>query len=72
MRKALLTVAIVVSTFVLVLLSAATALWISVGGTFFRGERVTLGTAFQIGMAVLACVGLGFLIRWLFRAAKKT
>ena len=70
MRRTLLIVAIVVATLVLVVLSATTALWISVGGTFFRGERVTVGTVLQIGVAVLSCIGLAFLIRSLFRAAR--
>ena len=70
MRTVLVIAAIIVAGLVLVLLSATTALWISVDGTF-RGEHLTLGTAFQIGLAVLSCVGLAFLIRSLFRVARK-
>lgn len=70
-RKILLWAAILVAAVVLVFLSATTALWISVGGIFFRGEQVTLGTIFQIGVAILSCVGLGYLIRRMFRAATK-
>jgi len=70
LRRILLIVAMVVTTIILVVWSAATALWISVGGTL-GGERVTLGIVLQIGLAVLSCVGLVFLIRSMFRAAKK-
>ena len=71
MRRILLIVAIVATTIVLVVWSAATALWISVSGTIFRGERVTLGIVLQIGVAALSCVGLVFLIRSMVRASKK-
>ena len=71
MRKILLWSAIAAVTLVLVVLAAMTALWISVGGTFFRGEDVTVGTVFQIGLAILSCVGLGVLIRLMFVAVRK-
>ena len=70
-RKVLLIAAIALTFFVLVALSAVTLLWIFVGGTFFRGEAATIGTVFQIGVAVVACVGLAFLIRWLAHSTKK-
>ena len=70
-RKVLLIVAIVLTFLVLVALSAVALLWISVGGTFFRGEAATIGTVFQIAVAVLACVGLAILIRWLVHATKR-
>jgi ABC-type polysaccharide/polyol phosphate export permease len=71
MRRILLWTAILGAAVVLVIFGIWTALWISVGGTFFRGEQVTLGTIFQIGLAILSCVGLAFLIRSMFRAASK-
>ena len=71
MRKVLLWSAIVIIALVLAVLAAMTALWISVGGTFFRGEHVTIGTVFQIGLTILSCVGLGVLIRLMFVAVRK-
>ena len=71
LRRVLLVVAIVAATIVLVVWSAAIALWISVGGTIFRGERVTLGIVLQIGGAALSSVGLVFLRRSMVHAAKK-
>ena len=71
LRKTLLWAAIVIAALVLIALGATTALWILVGGTFFRGEHLTIGTLLQIGLALLSCVGLGVLIRGMFRAAKR-
>lgn len=71
LRKIVLWAAIFVAAVVLAFLAATIALWMSVAGTFFRGEQVNLGTLFQIGVATLSCVGLGFLIRWMARAAAK-
>ena len=71
LRKVLLIIAIAVALLVLVALSAMTLLWISVGGTFFRGEGATVGTVFQMAVAVLSCVGLAFLIRSLVRVTKR-
>ena len=71
MRKILLWAAIIAAILVLAVLAATTALWISVGGTFFRGEHLTVGTVFQIALAILSCVGLGALIRLMFVAVRK-
>lgn len=68
-RRTLLIAALVFTSVVLIVLAAITALWISVGGTF-RGEDASAGTVVQIGLAVMTCVGLAFLARWLLRAAR--
>ena len=68
-RRTLLIAALVFTTLALIIIGAITALWISVGGTF-RGEDASAGTVVQIGLAVMSCVGLAFLARWLLRAAR--
>ena len=70
-RRIALWLAAAVATVVFVTLSALTALWFSVGGTFFRGRGVTIVTAFQMGLAVLCCIGLIYVIRELTRAATR-
>lgn len=69
-RKTLLIAALVVATLALIILAAITALWISMGGTF-RGEEISGGAVVQIALAIMSCVGLGFLTRSLVRAARK-
>ena len=69
-KKTLLIAAVVLITLVLVVLATTIALWISVGGTV-RGEDISAGAVVQIGLALIACVGLGFLIRFLLRAARR-
>lgn len=68
-RRTLLIAALVFTTVVLIVLATVTALWISVGGTF-RGEDISAGGVLQIGLAVMSCLGLAFLVRWLLRAAR--
>jgi hypothetical protein len=70
-RKISLWLGAAAGTIVLIVLSTTAALWLSVGGTFFRGERVTAGTVFQIAVLILSCVGLGYLVWVLMRAALK-
>ena len=70
-RKISLWLGAAAATIVLIVLSTTAAVWLSVGGTFFRGERVTAGTVFQIGVLILSCVGLGSLVWVLMRAALK-
>lgn len=70
LRRTLLITAMLLTTVVLVILGAITVLWISMGGTF-RGEDASVGTVIQIGSAVMSCVGLAFLIRFLLRAARR-
>lgn len=71
-RKVALWLGAVTATIALIVLGAMTALWLSVGGTFFRGERVTAGTVFQMGVAVASCVALFYLVRFMIRAASRT
>ncbi len=71
MRKILLWVALAVTIVMLVVLAAMTLFWISVGGTIFRGEHVGIGTVAQIAVALLSCLGLAYLIRVLFHAARR-
>lgn len=71
MRKVVLWGGIVAATVVLAVVAPLTALWMSVGGVWFRGERATVATFVQIALAVLSCVGLAFLIRKMFKAAKR-
>ena len=70
LRRTLLTTAAIATTLLLLLLTVVTVFWISVGGTW-RGERMTAAAALQISLAVLTSVALGFLARYLFRAATK-
>ena len=71
-RTVALWAATIIATMALVVLGVLTAFWFSVGGTFFRGERVTVGTILQMGLAMMACVGLVFLVRTLIRAARRS
>ena len=68
-RTILLWAAILVITVVVVAVGGLTALWIERGGTWFRGEVLTLDIIILLGMAMFACVGLVWLLRLLFRAA---
>ena len=69
MRTILLWASILVIALAVVALGSLTVLWIERGGTWFRGEVLTLDIIILLGMALFACVGLVFLIRLLFRAA---
>lgn len=71
-RRVALWCGTVAAAIALVVLGTMTALWFSVGGTFLRGEQLTVGTVLQMGLAVLACVGLVYLIRRLAHAARRT
>lgn len=68
-RTILLWTAIVVITLVVVAVGSLTALWIERGGTWFRGEALTVDALVLLGMALFTCVGLVWLLRVLFRAA---
>jgi len=52
MKRTLLWIATVLAFLVAVVLALGLLLWLSVGGTFFRGQEFGAGTA--VGMAVLA------------------